>query len=253
MDGNLIEVRNLRVSFRDRVVLDGVNITVKKGEIYTILGKSGSGKTTLMRSILLLNSFDGTIKVNGIDLKSVSDEIRKAVLRSYGVMFQAASLFTSLTVGENIAVPLKENASLDKDTVDDIVRFKLRLVGLDDFVFDLYPSQLSGGMRKKAALARALVLDPDIIFLDEPTSGLDPVSADDFDNTIKKLNETMGITVVMITHDLATFFGITDRACLIKDKKILAEGEPEDILKVEDKWLKELFFGYRGRRFLNGA
>ncbi len=250
MARDIIKVRDLKVSYGDRVVLDGVNISVKDGEIYTILGKSGSGKTTLMRAILMLEKSKGIIEVMGTDLNKANDNERELIKKSYGVMFQAASLFTSLTIGENVAVPLKESATLSKDIIFDIVRFKLSLVGLDEYVFNLYPYELSGGMRKKAALARALVLDPKIIFLDEPTSGLDPVSADDFDRTIVELNKLLGITVVMITHDLDSFFGISNKACVISDKKVLAEGSPYDIMKQEDEWLKELFFGNRGRKFI---
>ncbi len=249
MAGDIIKVRDLRVSYGNRVVLDGVNISVKEGEIYTILGRSGSGKTTLMRAILMLERSEGIIEVMGVDLNKASNEDRERIKRYYGVMFQAASLFTSLTVGENVAVPLKESTKLDSNTVCEIVRFKLSLVGLDDDVYNLYPYELSGGMRKKAALARALVLDPKIIFLDEPTSGLDPVSADDFDRTIAELNKLLGITVVMITHDLDSFFGISNRACVIRDKKVLAEGSPYDIMHQDDEWLRKLFFGDRGKKF----
>ncbi|WP_025209941.1 ABC transporter ATP-binding protein [Hippea sp. KM1] len=249
MDGNIIEVRDLTVSFGDKVVLKNVNINVKKGDIYAIIGKSGSGKTTLMRSILMLQPSRGRIVVNGVDLNSADEDERNRIKKTYGVMFQAASLFTSLSVGENIAVPLKENTKLPQGVIDDIVRFKLSLVGLDDDVYFLYPYELSGGMRKKAALARALALDPDIIFLDEPTSGLDPASADDFDITIKKLNEILGITVIMITHDLDSFFGIATKACVVRDKTVIAEGEPEKIKGIDDEWLKRIFFGQRGRKF----
>ncbi len=197
----------------------------------------------------MLEKSKGIIEVMGMDLNKANREERERIKRAYGVMFQAASLFTSLTIGENLAVPLKENTNLNNDIVFDIVRFKLSLVGLDDYVFDLYPYELSGGMRKKAALARALVLDPKIIFLDEPTSGLDPVSADDFDRTIVELNKLLGITVIMITHDLDSFFGISNRACVIRDKKVLAEGSPYDIMRQDDEWLKKLFFGDRGKKF----
>ncbi|AEA33880.1 ABC transporter ATP-binding protein [Hippea maritima] len=249
MDGNIIEVNDLTVRFGDRIVLDKVSISVKKSDIYAIIGKSGSGKTTLMRAILMLEHSEGKINVFGVDINKADEKKRNQIKRSYGVMFQAASLFTSLTIGENVAVPLKENSNLPDNLIEDIVRFKLSLVGLDDFVYDLYPYELSGGMRKKAALARALALDPKVIFLDEPTSGLDPASADDFDQTIKRLNELLGITVIMITHDLDSFFGITTRACVIKDKRILAEGEPVNIKSIDDEWIKKIFFGQRGRKF----
>ncbi len=249
MDGHIIKIRNLRVGYRNKLVLDGVNITVNKGDIYTIMGRSGSGKTTLMRAILLLEKSEGSIEVLGVDLNKASEKERERIKKSYGVMFQAASLFTSLTVGENVAIPLLENTKLKWQVIKDIVEFKLSLVGLERDVFELYPYELSGGMRRKAALARALVLDPEIIFLDEPTSGLDPVSADDFDNTISRLNKLLGKTVVMITHDLDSFFNIATRGCVIRDKKILVEGEPSEILQAEDEWLKKLFFGIRGRKF----
>ena len=249
MGRDVIKVRNLRVSYGNRVVLDGINITVGDGEIYSILGRSGSGKTTLMRSILMLEKSEGAIEVFGVNLNEATEIERERIQRSFGVMFQAASLFTSLTVGENIAVPLKENSKLKWDVIVEIVRFKLSLVGLEQDVFNLYPYELSGGMRKKAALARALVLDPKIIFLDEPTSGLDPVSADDFDRTIVQLNKLLGITVVMNTHDLDSFFGISNRACVLRDRKVLAEGVPYDIMRQRDEWLKKLFYGSRGRKF----
>ncbi|WP_022670123.1 ABC transporter ATP-binding protein [Hippea alviniae] len=246
---SIIKVRDLRVKFGDRVVLKGIDITVDKGDIYAILGKSGSGKTTLLRSILMLEKFSGTIEVFGVNLNRAREEEKQAIRNRYGVMFQAASLFTSLTVGENILASIRERVKLSKNLLDEFVSFKLRLVGLESWVSNLYPYELSGGMRKKAALARALALDPEIIFLDEPTSGLDPVSADDFDNTIRKLNELLGITVVMITHDLDSLFNIAKRACVIREGKVLAEGKPSDIMDIEDDWLKKMFNGLRGRKY----
>ncbi len=246
---SIIKVQDLKVRFGDRVVLNGVNITINRKDIYAILGKSGSGKTTLLRSILMLEKFSGTIEVFGIDLNKAKEEEKQAIRNRYGVMFQAASLFTSLTVGENILASIEERVKLPKRFLNELVNFKLKLVGLESWVANLYPHQLSGGMRKKAALARALALDPEIIFLDEPTSGLDPVSADDFDETIKELNELLGITVVMITHDLDSLFNIAKRACVIREGKILAEGTPFDIMNVEDEWLKEMFNGLRGKKY----
>ncbi len=244
-----MEVRDVTIRFGDRIVHDKVNITVKKGEIYSIIGKSGSGKTTLFRAILMLQRFEGSIKLMGEKIEELDEDGKNRLRKQCGVMFQAASLFTSLTVGENLAVVLNENVKLPKSVAEKIIRFKLSLVGLDDDVYGFYPSELSGGMRKKAALARALMLDPRLLFLDEPTSGLDPVSAEEFDNTIKYLNKSLGITVIMITHDLDTFFNVTDRACVLGDRKVLAEGKPFDIIHLDDKWIKKVFFGERGRKF----
>ncbi len=249
MGRDIIRVRDLRVQFGSRVVLDGVNITVREGEIYTIIGKSGSGKSTLFRSILMLQEFSGTIEIMGENIGQLDECQKNTIRRQCGVMFQAASLFTSLTVGENIAAVLNENVKLPQWLKDRIVRFKLSLVGLDEDVYYQYPSELSGGMRKKAALARALALDPQLLFLDEPTSGLDPVSAEEFDKTIRQLNRELGITVLMVTHDLDSFFNLTDRACVLGNKKVLAEGKPFDIIDLDDEWIRKVFHGERGRRF----
>ncbi len=245
----ILRVKNLSINFKNRVVHKNVNLHIERGDIYSIIGKSGSGKSTLLRAMLMLENFEGEITISGVDIKNASEEKRNKIRKKCGVMFQAASLFTSLTVGENISVYLNENVKLPKRLVDKIVRFKLSLVGLDDHVYTMYPNELSGGMRKKAALARALTLDPELLFLDEPTSGLDPVSAEDFDKTIKSLNRLLGITVVMVTHDLDSFFNVTTRACVLGDTKVLAEGTPFDIIRLDDEWIKKVFYGERGIKF----
>ncbi len=247
---NIVEVKDVTIKFGDKIVHDRVSISIKESEIYAIIGKSGSGKSTLTRAILMLQEFSGSIRVFGQELSTLNDDEKDLIRKDYGVMFQAASLFTSLTVGENIAVSLRENKFLPSKLIESVVKFKLSLVGLDSDVYYLYPDQLSGGMRKKAALARALALDPKLLFLDEPTSGLDPVSAEDFDNTIRELNRLLNITVIMITHDLDSFFNICDRACVLGDKKVLAEGRPSDIMNLNDSWIKKVFYGERGRRFI---
>ncbi len=250
MGGNIVvDVRNLSIRLKNKVVHENINLSIKKGDIYSIIGKSGSGKSTLLRAMLMLQDFEGSIKILGIDIKSADNRSKNLIKKSCGVMFQAASLFTSLTVGENISVMLNENVRIPKFLVEKIVKFKLSLVGLEEDVYYLFPSELSGGMKKKAALARALVLDPQLLFLDEPTSGLDPVSAEDFDNTIKNLNRLLGITVIMVTHDLDSFFSVTKRACVLGDKKVLAEGTPSDIMNLDDEWIKKVFFGERGIKF----
>ncbi len=249
MGGNIIEVRDVTVRVKNRVILDRVRLTIGEGEVYSIIGKSGSGKTTLFRAILMLQPFSGSIKLMGEEISDLSEEKKNRLRKQCGVMFQAASLFTSLTVGENLSVMLTESVKLPSEVVEEIVRFKLSLVGLESDVYGFYPSELSGGMRKKAALARALMLDPAVLFLDEPTSGLDPVSAEEFDRTIRDLNRSLGITVVMITHDLDSFFGVSTRACVLGSGKVLAEGRPFDIINLEDEWIKRLFLGERGRKF----
>ncbi len=244
-----VEIKDVTIKFPNKIVHDKVSITIYEKDIYAIIGKSGTGKSTLTRAILMLQNFQGSIKVFGKEISNADEDTKNEIKKQYGVMFQAASLFTSLTVGENIAIPIIENTNLPKQLIEEIVRFKLSLVGLEDDVYNLYPSELSGGMRKKAALARALVLDPTLLFLDEPTSGLDPVSAEDFDNTIRELNRLLGITVVMITHDLDSFFNICTRACVLGDKKVLAEGKPSDIMHLDNDWIKKVFYGERGIKF----
>ncbi len=246
---NIVELKNVTTKFGNRTIHDKVSITIQEKDIYAIIGKSGTGKSTLIRAILMLQPFIGSIKVFGQELCNANEFTKNSIKKQYGVMFQAASLFTSLTVGENISVPLKEDVSLPNSLIEEIAKFKLSLVGLDENAYYLYPSELSGGMRKKAALARALVLDPKLLFLDEPTSGLDPVSAEDFDNTIRNLNKLLGITVIMITHDLDSFFNISTKACILGDKKVLAEGKPSDIINLDNDWIKKVFFGERGRKF----
>ncbi len=250
MGGNIIiRADNVSIGIGKKIIHENINISIEQGSIYAIIGKSGSGKSTLLRAMLMLQDFEGSIKILGVDIKRASEKKRNEIRKHFGVMFQAASLFTSLTVGENIASPLNENVKLPKKTVEKIVKFKLSLVGLDEDVYCMYPSELSGGMKKKAALARALVLDPELLFLDEPTSGLDPLSAEEFDKTIKNLNRLLGITVVMVTHDLDSFFNITTKACVLGDKKVLAEGAPSDIMNLEDEWIKKVFYGERGIKF----
>ena len=249
MGGNIITIKDLTIRFKDKIVHNKISLSIREGEIYSIVGKSGSGKSTLLRAMLMLQEFEGSINILGKEIGKADNKTKNAIRRQFGVMFQSASLFTSLTVGENIAASLKENVKLQKNIMQDIIAFKLSLVGLDNDVYNLFPSELSGGMRKKAALARALVLDPKLLFLDEPTSGLDPVSAEDFDNTIKNLSKLLNITVVMVTHDLDTFFNVSQRACILGDGKVLAEGKPFDIIYTDDKWIKQIFFGERGIKF----
>src|SRR5579885_1620905 len=209
----VISVRDLVVGFGEATVLDHVSLDVFAGEILGFVGGSGAGKSVLMRTIIgLLPRRHGTIEVFGTDLASLKDEReRRAIERRWGVLFQQGALFSSLTVRENLQFPVRENLRLSQRLMDELAVAKLEMVGLDASVLEKYPSELSGGMTKRVALARALALDPDIVFLDEPTSGLDPIGAADFDALIATLQRTLGLTVFMVTHDLDSLYTVCDR------------------------------------------
>jgi len=249
----IIRVRDVVVSFGDHTVLKGLDLDVKKGEILGFVGASGGGKSVLMRSIIgLVEKDSGTIEVFGEDLDHLSEDKRQAIERRWGVLFQQGALFSSLTVRQNIQFPMREYLDLSQRLMDEIAIAKLEMVGLPAFVAEKYPSQLSGGMTKRAALARALVLDPEIVFLDEPTSGLDPISAGEFDELIRALQQTLGLTVFMVTHDLDSLHNACDRIAALADGKIIATGPIEDMLKADHPWLKAYFHGKRARNRLNG-
>ncbi|WP_457592255.1 ABC transporter ATP-binding protein [Hydrogenimonas sp.] len=242
----MIKMRHLRTSFGDKVVHEDVNLTVYQGDIYGILGGSGSGKTTLLREmIMLLHPTGGSVEVLGYDLNRISRKEAQWLRSRWGVLFQFGALFTSLTVEENVAVWLKEYTSLSERTIRDIVYSKLEMVGLSPETGRLYPSELSGGMIKRSALARALVMDPELLFLDEPTSGLDPVSAEAFDELVTELRTLLGLTIVMITHDIDTIFNVVDRMAVLGDKRVVAEGTLEDILKNDHPFIRRFFGGNR--------
>ena len=249
----IIRVRDVVVSFGDHTVLNGLDLDVKKGEILGFVGASGGGKSVLMRSIIGLVQKDrGVIEVFGEDLDRVNEDERQAIERRWGVLFQQGALFSSLTVRQNIQFPLREYLDLSQRLMDEIAIAKLEMVGLPAFVAEKYPSQLSGGMTKRAALARALVLDPEIVFLDEPTSGLDPISAGEFDDLIKALQQTLGLTVFMVTHDLDSLHNACDRIAALADGKVIAVGPIEDMLKADHPWLKAYFHGKRAQNRMNG-
>ena len=231
----MIEVNNLSTSFDDKVVHDNISLKINKGEIFGILGGSGSGKTVLLRQIIMLDEIQkGQIKIFDEDIKKLNMKKRDFIKKNWGVLFQFGALFSSLNIIENIGIMLKENTKLPRDLIEDIAYTKLRMVGLDSRVGKLYPEELSGGMKKRAALARSLALDPDIVFLDEPTSGLDPASAKAFDTLILELRDMLGLTVVMITHELNTIKNVLDRFCIIADGKLALTGTYEDALKAND-------------------
>lgn len=244
----VIEVRDLVVGFGDHIVLNHVDLDVYRGEILGFVGGSGAGKSVLMRTIIgLLPRREGSIKVLGVNLSEANDAERQTVERRWGVLFQQGALFSSLTVRENLQFPIREYLKVSQRLLDELALAKLEMVGLDASVMEKFPAELSGGMTKRVALARALALDPDIVFLDEPTSGLDPIGAGDFDDLIATLQRTLGLTVFMVTHDLDSLHTVCDRIAVLADGKVIAAGTMETMLASEHPWLKEYFRGKRSR------
>ena len=250
----VLSARDITVAFGDNVVLDGLSLDIRRGEILGFVGASGSGKSVLLRTILGLNKKrSGTIRLFGVDVDRASEAERMRLDMRLGVLFQHGALFSALTVQENVQVPMREYLDLPKPLMDELALLKIELVGLPADAARKYPSELSGGMIKRAALARALALDPDLVFLDEPTSGLDPIGAADFDELVSKLRDTMGLTVYMVTHDLDSLFSVCDRVAVLGNKKILIEGTIEDMLASEEPWVKSYFRGKRARQLDLGA
>src|SRR6478672_4074846 len=248
-DEPIIRVRGLVNRFGEQVVHDGVDLDVRAGEILGVVGGSGSGKSVLMRSILGLRTPDaGQIEVLGTDARSENPEDRLHIERNTGVLFQDGALFSSLTVGENVQVPLKEHHPDLPDSLRyELALLKVKLAGLPADALDKLPSQLSGGMRKRAGLARALALDPPLLFLDEPTAGLDPIGAAAFDRLIRTLQEALGLTVFLITHDLDTLYAICDRVAVLADRRVIAVGPIAELERLDHPWVQEYFNGPRGR------
>jgi phospholipid/cholesterol/gamma-HCH transport system ATP-binding protein len=245
----VLSVRDVTVAFGGREVLKDLSLEVYRGEILGFVGASGAGKSVLLRTVLGLNrKQSGTITLFGTDLDKASEQERLRLDTRYGVLFQQGALFSGLTVLENVQVPMREYLDLPKALMDELAQIKIELVGLPPDAGPKYPSQLSGGMIKRAALARALALDPEIVFLDEPTSGLDPIGAAEFDELVAKLRDTMGLTVYMVTHDLDSLFSVCDRIAVLGNKKVLVEGTVDDMLKSEEPWVKSYFRGKRARQ-----
>ena len=244
----VISVRDLSVGFGDATVLDRASLDVFEGEILGFVGGSGAGKSVLMRTIIgLLPKRSGRIEVFGADLAAVDDDERRAIERRWGVLFQQGALFSSLTALQNVQFPIREYLKLSPRLIEEIALAKLEMVGLDAGVRGKYPSELSGGMVKRVALARALALDPDVVFLDEPTSGLDPIGAAEFDALIRTLQRTLGLSVFMVTHDLDSLHTVCDRIAVLSEGRIIATGTIETMLASEHPWLKSYFRGKRGR------
>jgi phospholipid/cholesterol/gamma-HCH transport system ATP-binding protein len=244
-----IEVRGVVNRFGAQVVHDGLDMTVRQGEVFGIVGGSGSGKSVLLRTILGLHRPQaGAVRIFGRDLTELGDAELRDVKAGYGVTFQAGALFTALTVLQNVQLPMIEHLALDREALDGLAMLKVRLVGLPAEAAFKYPSQLSGGMIKRAALARALALDPRLLFLDEPTSGLDPISAAEFDELLIGLQQELALTVVMITHDLDTIFRTCNRVGVIVDRKMLTDSL-EGIVANPHPWIQSYFHGDRAARF----
>ena len=242
MKNVIIEARDIVTSFGDTIIHDHVNCTVYENEIYALLGGSGSGKSTLLREMILLQSFQsGTLNVLGYNLTTITPLQAQDLRRQWGVLFQSGALYSSLSVGENIAMLYREYTDLSPKLIDELVALKIDLVGLPQHARYLFPSELSGGMIKRAALARALALDPKLLFLDEPTSGLDPLSSRQFDALIQQLRDLLGLTIVMVTHDLDTIHNSIDRFALLGDKKVIAEGKLSEVLQIEHPLIDYFF------------
>ncbi len=243
----IIRVTGLVNRFGSQVVHENLDLEVRRGEVIGLVGGSGAGKSVLMRTIVGLNRpVAGRIEVFGQAVSAMSETERRRVQRRWGVLFQDGALFSSLTVGQNVEVPLREHTDLSPAARRELVAMKLALVGLPAEAAQKYPSEISGGMKKRAGLARALALDAEILFLDEPTAGLDPISAHRFDELIRTLQDTLGLTVVLVTHDLDTLHGICDRVAVLLDRRVQV-GTIEELMRIDHPWLKEYFLGPRGR------
>ena len=245
----VITIRGLRNSFGDQLIHDDLNLDVCRGEILGVVGGSGTGKSVLMRSIIGLQTPDaGEIQVLGEDMIGRSEDEAKNIRRRWGILFQNGALFSTQTVAENVEVPIREYFPyLKPPLLDEIASYKIAMSGLPANAGPKYPSELSGGMRKRAGLARALALDPELLFLDEPTAGLDPIGAAAFDELIASLQKRLDLTVFLITHDLDTLISICDRVAVLADKKVIAVDTIPNLLALDHPWIQEYFNGPRGR------
>ena len=241
-----IRVRDLAVGFGHRLVLDGLSLDVNRGEILGLVGASGGGKSVLLRTIIgLIPERHGSIEVLGVQLNGASEDERRAIERRWGILFQQGALFSSLTVRQNVQFPMREYLQISQNLMDEVAMAKLEMVGLSRVDAEKFPAELSGGMIKRVALARALALDPEIVFLDEPTSGLDPIAAGDFDALIRTLQQTLGLTVFMVTHDLDSLHTVCDRIAALADGKIITVGPVAAMVTCEHPWVAAYFRGKR--------
>lgn len=251
--GPIIEIRDLRTQFDDFVVHDGLQLTIAPGEIVSLVGGSGSGKTTLLRQILALEKpTAGVVKVFGEDINDADRTHLKQLCSRWGMLFQQGALFSAMTAFDNVALPMRELRTLPESLVRAAVLLKLQMVGIDAAQATKMPADLSGGMIKRVALARALALEPELLFLDEPTAGLDPRLSDSFVEMIVALHREMHLTVVMVTHDLDTIFALSTKIAVLAERKVIAYGTPQEVLQVDHPFIKEFFLGMRGKRLLAG-
>lgn len=247
-DDTVIEIRGLNTRFGTSVVHRDVNLAVRRGEIFALVGGSGCGKSTMLREIILLQPpVSGSIRVFGQEVLGLSDEQALPLRRRWGVMFERGALFSSLTVTENVAMVLKEHTQLGAALIAEVAALKIALTGLPADAGPKYPSELSGGMRKRAALARALALDPELLFLDEPTAGLDPLSATGIDELVRQLRDALGLTIMMVTHDLDLLWRAADRVAVLNEGSILGIGTMQELSHLEHPVIREYFYGPRGR------
>jgi phospholipid/cholesterol/gamma-HCH transport system ATP-binding protein len=246
---NVIEVHGLRNVFGEQVIHDGLDLEVRRGEILGVVGGSGTGKSVLMRSIIGLQQPDaGDVRVFDVAVGNATEAQMQAIRKRWGILFQGAALFSTLTVAENVEVPLREfYPRLSGKVLDEIAAYKIVMVGLPADAGPKYPAELSGGMKKRAGISRALALDPELLFLDEPTAGLDPIGASAFDQLVLELRERLGLTVFLITHDLDTLHAICDRVAVLADRKVIAVGTIPELLALDHEWIQEYFRGPRGR------
>lgn len=250
----VISVRGMENRFGSHVVHENLDLDVFRGEILGVVGGSGTGKSVLLRSITgLQRPTAGHVDVLGTEVLEADEDARAALEARWGVMFQDGALFSSLTVRENVEVPMRAIAGLDPEIRRALADLKISMVGLPYLAGDKYPSELSGGMRKRAGLARALSLDPEIVFLDEPTAGLDPIGASDFDSLIRGLSRSLGLTVFLVTHDLDTLHAVCDRIAVLAEKRVLVTGTMQEMLQIEHPWVHEYFHGPRARAALDAA
>lgn len=244
----LVEVRGLLSQFGDRVIHENLDLDVERGEVLGVVGGSGSGKTVLLNSIIGLKEPEGgSIHIFGHDRAELTKAQEADIERRTGILFQQGALFSSLSVIDNVASPLIEHTGLRKNVIRELAEMKIAMVGLKPEAHHLKPAELSGGMRKRVGLARALALDPELLFLDEPTAGLDPIGAAAFDDLIRQLSNDLGLTVFMITHDLDSLYAITDKVAVVADKRIVAKAPVQELEQSDHPWIREYFLGPRGR------
>lgn len=250
-DDAIIRLRGIENRFGDHIVHQNLDLDVRRGEVLGVVGGSGAGKSVLLRTITgLQRPTRGSVRVFGTEMLDATEEERAPVEARWGVMFQDGALFSSLTVRENVEVPMKAVPGLDPGIAHDLADLKISMVGLPYLAGDKYPSELSGGMRKRAGLARALALDPDIVFLDEPTAGLDPIGAADLDTLVRGLSRSLGLTVFLVTHDLDTLHAVCDRVAVLVDRRVLVTGTMAELAEVDHPWLRSYFHGPRARAAL---